>query len=430
MTCAEGGTPQTPKILVLGVTGAGCEHLPAAQIARVQGADLLVGGDRQLAWFPEFSGERLSLRQGLAVAAQRLRQALEAGQRAVVLASGDPLCYGVGASLRRWFAADELEIVPAPSAYQLAFAALGEPWHDAALLSAHGRPLAEVIRSVAGATKAAILTDDQHTPAVIAQALLAAGLPAASPCAICENLAEAAQRVVRATLAEAAEQTFAALNVFVVWPAAEFTTHSSQFSTAPGLPDDAFSTTGGLITKREIRLLILAELAPRSGEVLWDLGAGSGAVGIELARWQPAATVYAVERRTELCAHIRENLRRFPAPNLHLTEGTAPAACADLPDPHAVFIGGSGGQLAPLIALVRRRLAPGGRLVLALVTLEHLQAARDCLPAARVVQVQVSVGAPIQRMLRLEAQNPVFLLTWWNNDEHNPPADGGGPGAG
>jgi precorrin-6Y C5,15-methyltransferase (decarboxylating) len=449
-----------PKILVLGVIGSGCEHIAAVQLARVLGADLLVGGERQLAWFPAFQGERLSLAQGLVAAAQRLRQALDAGQRAVVLASGDPLCYGVGASLRRWFTAEELEIVPAPSSYQLAFAALGEPWHDTVLLSAHGRPLADVIRGVAAATKAAILTDDRHTPAVIAQALLDAGLSPSSPCAICENLADTNQRIVRTTLAEAATQSFAMLNVFVVWPGpqtdapdeagtapiealAAKTLHignanDSQLSAIgyqlsvipPGLPDDAFSTTGGLITKREVRLLSLAELAPQAGEVLWDLGAGSGAVGIEAARWQPAATVYAVERRAELCAHIRENLRRFSVPNLHLVEGAAPEACTDLPDPHAVFIGGSGGRLAPIVELVRRRLAPGGRLVIALVTLEHLQAARDCLPTARVVQVQVSVGAPIQHMLRLEAQNPIFLLTWRNTDEHTYAADGSGPRAG
>ncbi len=180
----------------------------------------------------------------------------------------------------------------------------------------------------------------------------------------------------------------------------------------PGLPDTAFSTTGGLLTKREIRLLALAELALQPGEVLWDIGAGSGAVAIEAARGQPAATVYAIERRTVMCEHIRENLRRYPAPNLRLVAGDAPAACADLPDPHAVFVGGSGGELAAIIELIRQRLPIGGRLVLALVTLENLQVAHACLPTARIVQVQISVGKPLQAMLRFEAQNPVFVVTW------------------
>ncbi len=443
------------KILILGMTGAGRASVPATQLARVLQAELLVGGDRQLGHFPDYTGERLSMRQGIGAVARRLREAFDAGRRAVVLASGDPLCYGIGSSLRRTFAAEDLEIVPAPSAYQLAFAALGEPWHDAALLSVHGRPLAEVVRAACAATKAAILTDDLHTPARIAQTLMDAGVSANRPCAICENLGDPEQRIVRTHLADAAGQVFAALNVFVVWPEGgiadiRYPISDSEKPTSddpsaigyqlsaippsaygyrlssfppsdigyrlsaipPGIPDPDFSTTGGLLTRREIRLLSLAELAIQPGEVCWDLGAGSGAVSIEAACGQPMATVYAVERRGLMCDHIRENMRRFPVPNLHLVEGTAPAVCADLPNPHAVFIGGSGGHLAEMIALVRQRLHPGGCLVLALVTLENLQAARDCLPDARVAQVQVSVGAPILGMLRLEAHNPVFVVSW------------------
>ncbi|MEI7644744.1 MAG: precorrin-6Y C5,15-methyltransferase (decarboxylating) subunit CbiT [Chloroflexales bacterium] len=324
-----------------------------------------------------------------------------------------------------------------------------------ALLSVHGRPLAEVVRAACAATKAAILTDDLHTPARIAQTLMDAGVSANRPCAICENLGDPEQRIVRTHLADAAGQVFAALNVFVVWPEGgiadiRYPISDSEKPTSddpsaigyqlsaippsaigyrlsaippsaigyrlsahpPGIPDADFSTTGGLLTRREIRLLSLAELAIQPGEVCWDLGAGSGAVSIEAARGQPMATVYAVERRGLMCDHIRENMRRFPVPNLHLVEGTAPAVCADLPNPHAVFIGGSGGHLAEMITLVRQRLHPGGCLVLALVTLENLQAARDCLPDARVAQVQVSVGAPILGMLRLEAHNPVFVVSW------------------
>jgi len=206
-----------PRILVIGVTGAGRESLPAAQLQRVLSADLLVGGERQLAYFAEAAGEKLSMRCGLGAAVERLRQAHEAGQRAVVVASGDPLCYGIGSSLRRSFAADELEFVPAPSAFQLAFAALAEPWQDAALLSAHHRPLDAVVQAVRQASKAAILTDLRHTPTVVAQALIDDGLPPATACAVCENLGQPDQRVVRATLAEVADQEFAPLNVLVVW---------------------------------------------------------------------------------------------------------------------------------------------------------------------------------------------------------------------
>ncbi len=406
------------RILVVGLTGAGCAGLPEALIARVLHADLLVGGERHLEAFPAYRGERLSVRLGLPAVARRLREALDSGEQAVVLASGDPLWYGIGASLRRWFAPEELEIVPAPTSYQLAFAALGEPWHDAALLSAHARPLDEVVRSVQRAPKAAILTDDRHTPAVIARALIEAGLPSGAACAICENLGETGQRIVRTTLAEATTRTFAPLNVLVVWrdgvdqqPDAAARA-ALPAACAPGLPDAAFSTEAGLITKREVRLLSLAELALGPDEVLWDIGAGSGSVGIEAARSQPTATVYAVERREALCAHIRENLGRFPAPNLHLIHGEAPAACADLPHPHAIFIGGSGERLEALLDFAQQRLRPGGRLVLNLVTLERLHDVRQRLPDARLYQVHISRGTPIQDDLRLEALNPVFVAVW------------------
>jgi precorrin-6Y C5,15-methyltransferase (decarboxylating) len=182
---------------------------------------VLVGGDRQLAYFADAAGEKLSMSCGIGAAAERLRQARNAGQQAVVVASGDPLCYGIGSSLRRYFAADELEFVPAPSAFQLAFAALGEPWQDTALLSAHNRPLDTVVQGVQQADKAAILTDLHQTPPVVARALLDAGFAAATACAVCENLGQDDQRVVRATLAEVAAQEFAPLNVLVVWSANE-----------------------------------------------------------------------------------------------------------------------------------------------------------------------------------------------------------------
>jgi precorrin-6Y C5,15-methyltransferase (decarboxylating) len=209
------------RILVIGVTGAGQQSLPAAQLQRVLAADLLVGGERQLAYFADAAGERLSMSCGIGAAAERLRQSQDAGQQAVVVASGDPLCYGIGSSLRRYFAAEELEFVPAPSAFQLAFAVLAEPWQDAALLSAHNRPIETVVQGVRQASRAAILTDPRQTPAVVAQALLEAGLPAATACAVCENLGQTDQRIVRATLAEVAAQEFAPLNVLVVWNSGE-----------------------------------------------------------------------------------------------------------------------------------------------------------------------------------------------------------------
>lgn len=382
--------------------------LPNALLERIDRADLLAGGRRHLSYFPDFAGERLPIQADIDRVADRLRQVQADGRRAVVLASGDPLCFGIGATLRRCFQAEALEIVPAATAFQLAFAALAEPWHDAALLSAHARPVAEVVAGARRASKAAILTDDRHTPAVIARALLQAGFAPATACAICENLGSAEQRVVRTQLDQVGQDVYAPLNVFVVWqqqpePAA---------AVPPGLPDEQFVTAAGQITKREIRLLSLAELALEPDSVMWEIGAGSGAVGIEAARAVPTASVYAVEKRQEFFQYARQNLSRWPAPNLQLRHGTAPEAIADWPEPNAVFIGGSGGRLAELISLVEERLRPGGRLVINLATIENLATIRNLLPEARVTQAQISRGKPILEMLRFEALNPVFIVTW------------------
>lgn len=404
------------RVLVAGVGSTGSADWPDALLRRIRSADVLAGGKRHLQAFPDFSGETLVIASDVGVVLERLKQARAAGRRVAVLASGDPLCYGIGVSLRRVFAADELEIIPAPTAFQLAFAALAEPWHDAALLSAHAHSLTNVVEAVLRVSKAAILTDDRNTPAIIAQALLAAGASPETPCAVCENLGLPEQRIIRANLARIAREASASLNVFVILGGVTSMrgerSARGDYNAVSGMPDAAFSTTGGLITKREVRLLSLAELALMPGDVLWDIGAGSGAVSIEAARLQPMARVYAVEQRADMCEHIRENLRRFPAANLLLTVGEAPKVCVAWPDPDAVFVGGNSGRLTSIIALARDRLRPGGRLVINLATVENLQVVRDLLPDAQVAQVNISRGAPIAGMLRFEALNPVFIATW------------------
>jgi precorrin-6Y C5,15-methyltransferase (decarboxylating) len=410
MNQMEQFNPREPaRILVIGLSAGGAASLPAALLARIRRAEVLVGGRRHLSYFPEFEGEQLTIGADLQAVAERLRQALANREQAVVLASGDPLCYGIGASLRRYFPPEALEIVPAPTAFQLAFAALAEPWHDAVLLSAHARPLTDVVAQTLKAGKVAILTDSNHTPAVIAGALLDAGLMPETRCAICENLGSAEQRIAQTELGQVGRESYAPLNVFVVWPEKR---GSDREKVAPGLPDQTFSTSAGQITKREIRLLSLAELALQPGEIMWDIGAGSGAVGIEAARAQPGATIYAIEKRPDMGQHIRENLRRFPSPNFHLTEGVAPGDIRDWPEPDAVFIGGSGGRLEEIVEMARQRLRPQGRLVITLATVEHLYLVHRLLPEAQVTQVQINRGAPILDLLRFEALNPVFIIAW------------------
>ncbi|MEM7534615.1 MAG: precorrin-6y C5,15-methyltransferase (decarboxylating) subunit CbiE [Chloroflexota bacterium] len=394
-------------IVIIGMSAAGRDGLPSFLLEAILSADVLVGGRRHLGYFPEFSGECIAITKSVEAMVPRFQEAVEAGQQVVVLASGDPLFYGIGASLRRYFSSEQLHIIPSPTSFQLAFAALAEPWHDAALLSAHGRSLEEVVRQAIGVTKMAILTDNQHTPAVIAQALMDANISSTSACAVCENLGSSEERIVRSTLADVSQETFAPLNVFVVW-------HEGVNDSQPriGIPDKKFATSNHQITKREVRLLVLAELDLQPNEVMWDIGAGSGAVSIEAGRMQPRASVYAVEKRDAFFAYMQENLQRFPAPNVRLTYGLAPDAFVDWPAPHAVFIGGSGGQLESLIEVVCKRLHVGGRLVINLATIENLAIARKLLPNATINQVQLSQSVPILEMMRFNALNPVFMVKW------------------
>lgn len=402
--------PAKYPVLVVGMSDAGAAGLAESMVDQICTADVLAGGDRHLGFFPDACGERVPIRAEVDAVLERLRQARDDGRRVVVLASGDPLWYGIGASLLRVFGPESLEFKSAPSSFQLAFAAIGEPWTGATVLSAHGRPPAPVISSILGSPLSAVLTDPVNTSAAIASRLLAAGMDGSERCAVAERLGGPDQRVVQTTLEKVAEGTFADPNVLIVW------NDSPRTALSPGLPDSAFSTTGALITKREVRLQALAELGLTGTDVLWDIGAGSGSVGIEAARWFPTARVFAIERRPALFAHLEENVRRFPAANYSARLGEAPEDCREWPDPDAVFIGGSGGKLPDIIDQVCTRLRPGGRLVVALATIDHLPLLRERLPDAALTQIQVNRGVPVGASIRLDALNPVFLVCWRRHD--------------
>ena len=398
-------------ILIIGLPDVGPEMLPPFLLERINQAALLVGGKRHLGRFPDAPGERLAITANIAAVVSRLRAALEEPGDAVVLASGDPLWFGIGATLRRYFEPEELDIRPAPSSAQLAFAALGEPWAGAALLSAHARPIDEVVRSCATIKRAAILTAPTHTPALIAEALLAAGDDPKRPVAIAENLGGPNQRVWRGTLASVAEQEVGRLNVFVLLPC---TSGSRTAPTAPPfLPEDAFVHRASLITKQEIRTLSLAALQP-TGAIMWDIGAGSGSVGIEAALM--GARVWAVEKNEQDCAIIRQNVARFDVgERYHLVHGRAPEVCADWPTPDAIFIGGSGGVLERILSEAWQRLAPNGRLVINLVIIENLVQTMTTLRKLGVKpdirQITISRSKPIINLTRFETLNPVWIVS-------------------
>jgi len=291
----------------------------------------------------------------------------------------------------------------------LAFSAIGIPWHGAELLTVHGRPLAPAIQQAITSNRQpiAFLTDKKNSPSVIASALLDAGASGETNCVICERLGLPEEQLIYTNLQAWKEFDIDPLNVFVL---PHGLTIQNRSMPVMGLPDEAFSTNANQITKREIRLLVLGEMNVQPKEVVWDIGAGSGSVSIEVALQRPTATIYSAEKRELLYNHLTENIQKFSVSNIDPVLGLAPEICADWPDPDVIFIGGSGGNLAEIITVAQSRLRQGGRFVATFVTLENLLTIRTLMPDAICYQAQIGRGKPIGEMMRLEAQNPVFIV--------------------
>jgi precorrin-6B C5,15-methyltransferase / cobalt-precorrin-6B C5,C15-methyltransferase len=286
------------------------------------------------------------------------------GEPVCVLASGDPFFYGVGNLLIRHIPVDEMICLPAPSAFSLAAARLGWSLQDCVALSLHGRALEAIIPHLQPRARILALSWDGATPARLARLLCERGM-GRSRLVICEAMGGPDERMRAALAEEFALGDIAALNTIAVEIVAEA---ARAIPRASGLPDALFEHDGQ-ITKREIRAMTLAALAPRRGELLWDVGAGSGSVAIEWMLSDPANRAVAIERNPERAGRIARNAAALGVPGLKIVEGEAPAALAGLPAPDAIFVGG-GASDAGLLDHVLAALARGGRLVVNAVTLE------------------------------------------------------------
>jgi precorrin-6Y C5,15-methyltransferase (decarboxylating) len=401
-----------PQITVIGITDAGPDSLPPHLLKRVAEAEVLCGGERHLAFFPQVAAERWIIRDNLAKLVVRLRSEVH-GKRIVILASGDPYFYGIGSYLARHLPREWLEVFPNVTTVQLAFARLNESWHDAVVVSAHGRPLEPVTTAARAYPKVAILTDDQHTPAVIARALLDAGV-ADRRAVVCEHLGGNKERVIETTLEGLPQQEFAPLNILILLEGRTPLSQASQTQML-GLADDGFAHRDGMITKQEVRAISLAKLRLRADSIVWDIGAGSGAVTVEAARIAYRGAVYAVERQPEAVALIRANLGTFQTPNVHVVQAIAPGGLRSLPDPDGVFIGGSGGQMPPIIRESATRLRPGGSIVVNAIALESVHDVLATLQTVRftveVTLVNIARSKTLGRRLGFEALNPVYVIS-------------------
>ena len=410
-------------IQVVGVGMDGRAGLAPTLQALIDGATVLVGSSRHLSYFPEAAAETWPL-DDLKATLDRLQAWLRAGNpgTAVVLASGDPLFFGLGRLLLEHLPPESLTFYPHLSAVQLAFSRLKLPWQGATLISAHGRSTEALITALGrGDELMAVLTDPTHTPAALGRLILTLELPYSYRLTVCENLGGEAETLHSLTPETVVDKTFAPLNVVVLQRQSEDFPELDQLPLI-GLPDRAFATFGdrpGLITKRDIRLQILADLDSRPEQIVWDIGAGTGSVSVEINRLCPTAQVYAIEKTAAGHGLIRQNQQRLGNANLHPVYGTAPGALTALPDPDRIFIGGSGGQLTAILDLCAHRLRPWGRIVLALATLEHTGTVLTWAEGAggsspwqmQLRQVQVQHGVRVGPLTRWQPLTPITVIT-------------------
>ena len=403
------------KVQIVGIGDDGVEGMTAQARRLVEAADVLVGPESCATLVPE------SLRGRLVAAAslEELVERIEAAgpKRVVVLASGDPLFYGTARYVCSKLGKDRFEVVPHVSSMQLAFARVKESWEDAFLANLSGQSIERVIDRVRSSETAGLFTSDQWPAPAVARALLDEGIDAFQAY-VCENLGSPDERVTQGSLADIAKDSFASPNVMILVRKAKVADKPGQVGTRLfGNPDECFLQSRpkrGLLTPAEVRSLALAELQLTPASEVWDVGAGSGSVGLEAARIAREGRVHAIEMDPDDHALIRENAARFGVMNLNPVLGRAPEAWASLPDPDAIYVGGSGRDVAMLVEQAWQRLKAGGRLVTACNSIENLAAVHSLLRSrssdAAYWMVNIARGIEQLDRIRFEAINPIFLI--------------------
>jgi precorrin-6B C5,15-methyltransferase / cobalt-precorrin-6B C5,C15-methyltransferase len=403
MTAAETALGRWLSIIGIGEDG-GDALSPAARTLVAQ-ASMVVGGRRHLALVAGIAtGETLpwpSPPQGAfpAILARR-------GTPVCVVASGDPFFYGIGSLLAQEVPPDQMICLPGPTVFGLAASRLGWAVQDCALVTLHGRTLERIIPHLQPRARILTLTGDQTTPGKLANLLVRHGL-GDTGMTICEALGGPRERLTTTTAATFALTQIDPLNVIAL----ELTAASNarMVPLTPGLPDDWFEHDGQL-TKQDIRAVTLAALAPRKGELLWDIGAGAGSIGIEWMLADPANRAIAIERDTKRIGRIARNAADLGVPDLGIIEGTAPAALRTLPRPDAVFIGGG---LSATIGAAWDALPSNGRMVANGVTLETQAELISRFKAlgGRLKTIQVAEADSIGGF---SAMHPARLVTQWS----------------
>jgi precorrin-6Y C5,15-methyltransferase (decarboxylating) len=411
-------TPQ--KIAILGIGPDGLEGLPTRERELLNAAETILGPASVLERLSSLGAKRVPLGLNLSETLEILA-ALDPAKKTVVVVGGDPLFYGLARFLCEKLGKDRFEVMPHVSSMQLAFARVKESWEDAYLGNLQGSSLARILDRIRTAETVGLFSSDEIGPRELARELLNRGLDYFR-IYVCENLGTPGERITSGSLTDVLGLSFDPLNVIILrrkegrpdLPSAA--TRYWPF----GNPDDAFAQSrpkSGLITQAEVRALALAQMVLRPGTICWDIGAGSGAVAIEAARFCEPATVYAIEEDPADYHLIQANAQTMGVLNVKAVLGRAPESFTDLPDPEAIFIGGIAHEVVRLLDRAWAKLRPGGRLVANVATIESLTEVYRRLKelsspngSLEVRLVQISRGVDQLNALRLEPLSPSFLL--------------------
>jgi len=410
-------TATESKVHIIGVGSDGLTGLTARARELLTSADLILGSDNTLDLVGGVKGERYRIGPDLQEVVRTLEENL-GRKRMVVVAGGDPLFYGVARYLCDRLGKDRFEVLPHVSSMQLAFARIKESWEEAYLTNLATHPLEAILDRIGTAETVGLFTTEQDNPPRIARALLAQGVDYFRAY-VCENIGAPDERVTQGELADIQGMEFAALNVMILKrkPGRPDVPRRPGRLRGFGNPDDIFAQSrpkSGLVTQAEVRAIALAQLDVQPGSIVWDVGAGSGSVAIEAANLAHPGRVYAIEQDAADYHLILANAETFGVHNLSAVHGTAPAVFSGLPPPDAIFVGGTGHEVARLLESAYKALRAGGRLVVNVATLESLgttyAALKRLTSAVQVLLINVARGTEQLETLRFEAVNPTFLL--------------------
>lgn len=394
----------TTSIKLIGIGDNGEASLSEEARTWIASSDVLVAGERVMKFFNTYQGHKIIIKGGLKQVVEKI---LAASGNVVILASGDPLFYGIGQYLSTKV---PLEIYPYVSSMQLAFARCQMSWQDAKVISLHGRPIKGLAQKINGERKVALLTDEVNSPNAIANYLFDFGFDEYEAF-VAENLEGSNERCRYFTIEEMRHASFSPLNVVIlrakmlpkVWTL--------------GIDDEAFSQRKpdkGLITKKEIRVLAIQQMNLKKQSIVWDIGTCTGSIGIEAGRIANEGAIYAIEKNEADLANCLENQRKFRV-DMTAIHGKAPERLDEFPNPDAVFLGGTGGNMKELLTICAQRLNEKGRIVLNATTIENLAKAvaifKELGLHVQIIQAQIARSKPILDMTRFVPLNPIFIIT-------------------